>query len=97
VALAQDAAAAPTQKAVGSAETQIVPSLIVLNAHSASPEGQKLTLNGVAPSSIIRPRDKCRKAGFHALQSGHQDKRLAPMRFGILEFIAIPRCSYLTG
>jgi hypothetical protein len=68
VALAQDAAAAPTQKAVGSAETQIVPSLIVLNAHSASPEGQKLTLNGVAPSSIIFADRPVRAAG-HTLTS----------------------------
>ena len=68
MALAQDAAAAPTQKAVGSAETQILPSLIVLNAHSASLEGQNLTLNGVAPSFIIFADRPVRAAG-HALTS----------------------------
>ena len=48
--------------------TQIVPSLIVLNARSASLEGQTLTLNGVAPSSIIFADRPVRAAG-HALTS----------------------------
>jgi hypothetical protein len=68
LALAQNATPEPTQKAVGSAETQIVPSLIVLNAHSASLQGQTLTLNGVAPSSIIFADRPVRAAG-HALTS----------------------------
>jgi hypothetical protein len=53
LALAQDETPVPTQKTVGLAETRIVPSLIVLNAHGASLQGQKLTLTGVAPSSIV--------------------------------------------
>jgi len=65
---AEDATPVPTQKTVGLAETQIVPSLIVLNARSASLEGQTLTLNGVAPSSIIFADRPVRAAG-HALTS----------------------------
>jgi len=68
LALAQDATPVPTQKTVGLAETQIVPSLIVLNAHGASLQGQKLTLTGVAPSSIVFADRPVRAAG-HALTS----------------------------
>ena len=45
-----------------------MPSLIVLNARSASLEGQTLTLNGVAPSSIIFADRPVRAAG-HAVTS----------------------------
>jgi hypothetical protein len=68
LALAQDETPVPTQKTVGLAETQIVPSLIVLNAHGASLQGQKLTLTGVAPSSIVFADRPVRAAG-HALTS----------------------------
>ncbi len=68
LALAEDATPVPTQKTGGLAETQIVPSLIVLNARSASLEGQTLTLNGVAPSSIIFADRPVRAAG-HAVTS----------------------------
>ena len=44
---------APAQKTVGATKTEIVPSLIVMNAQSASLQGGTLTLNGVAPSSIV--------------------------------------------
>jgi hypothetical protein len=66
--LAEDATPVPTQTTVGLAETQIVPSLIVLNARSASLEGQTLTLKGVAPTSIIFADRPVRAAG-HALTS----------------------------
>ncbi len=68
LAFAGDATLVPTQKTIGLAGTQIVPSLIVLNARSASLEGQTLTLNGVAPSSIIFADRPVRAAG-HALTS----------------------------
>ena len=41
---------APAQKAIGATKTEIVPSLIVMNAQGASLQGETLTLNGVAPS-----------------------------------------------
>jgi hypothetical protein len=41
-ALAQDASA-----------QKLVPTLIVMNAQSASLQGETLTLNGVAPSTIV--------------------------------------------
>jgi hypothetical protein len=66
--LAEDTTPVPTQKTVGLAETQIVPSLIVLNVRSASLEGQTLTLNVVMPSSIIFADRPVRAAG-HALTS----------------------------
>jgi hypothetical protein len=59
---------APTQKTIGSAKTEIVPSLIVLNAHGASLQSQKLTLNGVAPNSIVFADRPVRAAG-HVLTS----------------------------
>jgi hypothetical protein len=67
-AFAEDATPVPTQETVGLAETQIVPSLIVLNAHGASLKGQTLILNGVAPSSIMFADRPVRAAG-HTLTS----------------------------
>jgi hypothetical protein len=66
LSLAQDAISAPAQKQIGAAKNQIVPSLIVMNAHGASLEGDTLTLNGVAPNSIIFADRPVRSAG-HAL------------------------------
>ena len=54
---------APAQKTVGATKTEIVPSLIVMNAQSASLQGGTLTLNGVAPSSIVFADRPVRAAG----------------------------------
>jgi len=51
-ALAQDASA-----------PKLVPSLIVMNAQSASLQGETLTLNGVAPSTIVFADRPVRAAG----------------------------------
>jgi len=66
VALAQDAINAPAKKQIGGAKTEMVPSLIVMNAQGASLEGDTLTLNGVAPNSIVFADRPVRAAG-HAL------------------------------
>ena len=54
---------APTQKTIGATKTEIVPSLIVMNAQGASLQGETLTLNGVAPSSIVFADRPVRAAG----------------------------------
>jgi hypothetical protein len=57
---------APALKTIGaptSAKPQIVPSLIVMNSHSATLQGNKLTLNGVSPNSIIFADRPVRSAG----------------------------------
>ena len=54
---------APAQKTIGATKTEIVPSLIVMNAHGASLQGETLTLNGVAPSSIVFTDRPVRAAG----------------------------------
>jgi hypothetical protein len=43
----------PLEMTIGQAEPDIVPSLIVVNANGASLQGGMLTLNGVAPNSIV--------------------------------------------
>jgi hypothetical protein len=70
LALAQTASSTPThvplQKAIGQAKDakpEVVPSLIVLNARGASLQGQKLTLVGVAPNSIVFADRPVRSAG----------------------------------
>src|SRR5215470_5825285 len=69
-ALAQTASSTPQhvplQKTIGQADPDIVPSLIVMNAHGASLQGGKLTLTGVAPNSIVFADRPVRAAG-HAL------------------------------
>ena len=54
---------APAQKTIGATKTEIVPSLIVMNAQGASLQGETLTLNGVAPSSIVFADRPVRAAG----------------------------------
>jgi hypothetical protein len=66
VVQAQDAISAPAQKQIGSTKTEMVPSLIVMNAKGASLEGGTLTLTGVAPNSIVFADRPVRAAG-HAL------------------------------
>jgi hypothetical protein len=53
----------PLQKTIGQARTEIVPSLIVLNARGASLQGGKLVLNGIAPNSIVFADRPVRAAG----------------------------------
>jgi hypothetical protein len=68
-ALAQSAPSpehVPLEKTIGQAGPDIVPSLIVLNARGASLQSGKLTLNGVAPNSIVFADRPVRAAG-HAL------------------------------
>jgi hypothetical protein len=45
---AQNAITAPAQKTIGESKTEMVPSLIVMNARGASLQGQTLTLTGVS-------------------------------------------------
>ncbi len=66
LASAQNAITAPASKTIGHAKTEVVPSLIVVTARGASLQGEKLTLSGVAPSSIIFADRPVRSAG-HAL------------------------------
>ncbi len=69
-ALAQNATTppphVPLQKTIGQAKPEVVPSLIVMNARSASLEGTQLTLTGIAPNSIMFADRPVRAAG-HAL------------------------------
>jgi hypothetical protein len=66
LALAQDAISAPAQKQIGSSKTEMVPSLIVMNAKGASLQDGTLTLTGVASNSIVFADRPVRAAG-HAL------------------------------
>ncbi len=65
VALAQSPGSPPA-KTIGAAKTRTVPSLIVMNAAGASLQGNKLTLTGIAPNSIVFADRPVRSAG-HAL------------------------------
>ncbi len=67
-ALAQNAITTPAQKAIGQSKTEMVPSLIVLNARGASLQGQTLTLTGVSPNSVVFADRPVRAAG-HTLTS----------------------------
>ena len=59
-AFAQEANA-PAQKST--TKSEMVPSLIVVNAQGASLQGETLTLNGVAPSAIVFADRPVRAAG----------------------------------
>jgi hypothetical protein len=67
LALAQTASApqqhVPLQKTIGAAKTEVVPSLIVMNARGANLQGGKLTLTGIAPNSIVFADRPVRAAG----------------------------------
>jgi hypothetical protein len=65
-ATAQNAIEAPAQKTIGQPKTEIVPSLIVLNADGAALSGDTLTLTGVSTNAIIFADRPVRSAG-HAL------------------------------
>lgn len=66
VAVAQNAINAPASKTIGQPKTEMVPSLIVVNARGASLRDNKLTLQGVSPNSIVFADRPVRSAG-HAL------------------------------
>jgi hypothetical protein len=53
----------PLEKTIGQVGPDIVPSLIVINANGASLQGGTLTLNGVAPNSIVFADRPVRAAG----------------------------------
>ena len=66
VALAQNAPnaiTAPAQKSIGATKPEMVPSLIVMNARGATLQGDKLTLTGVSPNSIVFADRPVRAAG----------------------------------
>lgn len=70
----------PLQKTIGQTKTEIVPSLIVINANSVTLQGQRLTLTGVAPNSIVFADRPVRAAGHdttaHLIEdwnSGHDN------------------------
>ena len=54
---------APEHKPGTTTKTEMVPSLIVMNAQGASLQGDTLTLNGVAPSTIVFADRPVRAAG----------------------------------
>jgi hypothetical protein len=68
LAFAEDAISSPAQKTIGASKTEMVPSLAVLNSHSATLQGNKLTLSGVSANSIIFADRPVRAAG-HVLTS----------------------------
>ena len=67
-AFAEDAISHPAKKPIGPTSNEMVPSLAVLNAHGATLEGNKLTLVGVTPNSIVFADRPVRAAG-HVLTS----------------------------
>jgi hypothetical protein len=67
LASAEDAISHPAKKPIGPTNV-MVPSLAVLNAQGATLEGNKLTLTGVAPNSIVFADRPVRSAG-HVLTS----------------------------
>lgn len=65
-AYAQTAPPAPALKTIGkpsNAKPEMIPSLIVLNAHGATLQGETLTLTGVSPNSIVFADRPVRAAG----------------------------------
>ena len=67
-ALAEDAISHPAKKPIGASTNQMVPSLAVLNSKGATLQGNKLTLTGVSPNSIVFADRPVRVAG-HVLTS----------------------------
>lgn len=68
LASAEDAISHPAKKPIGPTKNEMVPSLAVLNAKGATLEGNKLTLVGVSPNSIVFADRPVRSAG-HVLTS----------------------------
>jgi hypothetical protein len=65
---AEDAISHPAKKPIGPTTNEMIPSLAVLNAKGATLEGNKLTLTGVTPNSIVFADRPVRSAG-HVLTS----------------------------
>lgn len=55
LARAQDAINAPAQKQIGSTKTEVVPSLIVMNARGATLQGDTLTLTVFRQTLLCSP------------------------------------------
>ena len=69
LALAQSAPATPPMKTIGKAnKPELIQSLIVMNSRGATLQGDKLTLTGVTPNSIVFSDRPVRLAG-HELTS----------------------------
>ncbi|MGZ8401323.1 MAG: hypothetical protein ACXWVI_08495 [Methyloceanibacter sp.] len=68
LALAEDAISHPAKKPIGPSKTEMVASLGVLNSRGASLEGNKLTLVGVSPNTIVFADRPVHAAG-HVLTS----------------------------
>jgi len=67
-AAAEDAISHPAKKPIGPTKNEMVASLAVLNAKGASLQGDKLTLTGVSPNSIVFADRPVHAAG-HVLTS----------------------------
>jgi hypothetical protein len=65
---AEDAISHPATKPIGPTKNEMVPSLAVLNSKGATLQGNKLTLVGVSPNSIVFADRPVRAAG-HVLTS----------------------------
>lgn len=61
--VAEDAISHPAKKPIGSSSQHMIASLAVLNAKGASLQGNKLTLTGVSPNSIVFADRPVRAAG----------------------------------
>jgi len=81
LAVAQNAVTAPAQKSIGQRKVEMVPSLIVMNSHGASLQGQTLTLTGISPNSIVFADRPVRAAG-HALTANLLDEWAGGASFG---------------
>lgn len=68
LALAEDVISHPAKKPIGPSKNEMVPSLAVMNSRSATLQGNKLTLTGVSPNSIVFADRPVRAAG-HVLTS----------------------------
>ena len=80
----------PLQKTIGQAGPDIVPSLIVINSRGAILDGNKLTLTGVSPNSIVFADRPVRVAG-HAL-TAHLLEEWAPGNEDPESFTKDPPC-----
>jgi len=85
---AEDAISAPAQKQIGANKTEMVPSLIVMNARGATLQGATLTLNGFSANSIVFADRPVRAAG-HAL-TAHLLEEWTPSTDGSDDFAKDP-------
>lgn len=63
MASAEDAISHPAKKPIGPSTNQMIPSLAVFNSSGATLQGNKLTLTGVSPNSIVFADRPVRAAG----------------------------------